>query len=47
MNSRIDEKPEKHYLVNLLIKSFHDRKHNGTEYILAELIQVNVLDSKC
>ena len=29
--------PGKHYLVNLLIKSFHDRTQNGTEYILAEL----------
>ena len=29
--------PGKHYLVNLLIKSFHDKTHNGTEYILAEL----------
>ena len=32
--------PGKHYLVNLLIKSFHDRTHNGTEYILAELRQI-------
>ena len=23
--------PGKHYLVNLLIKSFHDKTHNGTE----------------
>ena len=32
--------PGKHYLVNLLIKSFHDRTQNGTEYILAELRQM-------
>ena len=32
--------PGKHYLINLLIKSFHDRTHNETEYILAELRQM-------
>ena len=32
--------PGKYYLVNLLIKSSHDKTHNGTEYILAELRQM-------
>ena len=32
--------PGKHYLVNLLIKSFHDNTHNRTEYVLAELRQM-------
>ena len=32
--------PGKHYLVNILIKSFHNKTHNGTEYILAELRQM-------
>ena len=32
--------PGKLYLVNLLLKYFHDKTHNGTEYILVELRQM-------